>query len=80
VGLGLALAAAMVIDRQRIAAIRLLEALGYAWRSGEWQSPTGTAKFSWVEPDGMHGALMHRADALAGCLVGSEEEKETRAD
>jgi hypothetical protein len=67
----------MDIDRQRIAAVRLLEALGYAWRGGEWRSLTDAAKFSWAEPDGMHAgaALVHCFDALAGCLDSPEEEE-----
>jgi hypothetical protein len=67
----------MDIDRQRIAAVRLLEALGYVWRGGEWQSPTDTAKFSWVEPARKYAGvpLARRFDALAGCLDSPEEEE-----
>jgi hypothetical protein len=73
---------AMEIDRKRIAAVRALEALGYAYRGGEWLAPAGAAAtpLSLIDKaDAMHGALMRRADALAGCPEGSDEEDELRA-
>jgi hypothetical protein len=70
----------MDIDRQRVAAVRVLEALGYSYQSGEWL-PTVAAPPLPVtaEADAMHGALMRRADALAGCTEGSNEETELKA-
>jgi hypothetical protein len=69
----------MDLDRQRIAAVRLLESLGYRYQSGKWE-PSGSSPlpFTW-EADGMHGALMQRADALAGCTENSAEEIELKA-
>jgi hypothetical protein len=72
----------MDIDRKRIAAVRVLEALGYAYSGGEWLVPAGTAATPlslMAKADAMHGALMRRADALAGCLEGSDEEAELKA-
>jgi hypothetical protein len=72
---------AMDIDRKRIAAVHALEALGYAYIGGEWLAPAGAAAapLSLMDKaDAMHGALMRRADALAGCLEGSDEEGELK--
>lgn len=72
----------MDVDRQRIAAVRELEALGYAYRGGEWLAPASVAAAPLpltAEADPMHGALMRRADALAGCTEGSDEEAELKA-
>jgi hypothetical protein len=78
----------MNIDKQRIDAVRMLQALGYTYqggewlltyRGGEWLAPTGAAAAPLpltAEADAMHGALMRRADALAGCTKGSDEEGE----
>jgi hypothetical protein len=63
----------MDIDRQRITAVRALEALGYVYRGGEWQAPAGAAATPLpflAKADAMLGALMRRADALAGCTEG----------
>jgi hypothetical protein len=59
----------MDVDRQRIAAVRALEGLGYVYRGGEWLAPAGAAVTPlslMAKADAMHGALMRRADALAG--------------
>jgi hypothetical protein len=68
----------MDIDRQRIAAVRALEALGYGYshRTGEWLPPAAPPLPLIPEADAMHGALMRRADALAGCTKASDEEGE----
>jgi hypothetical protein len=72
----------MDIDRKRIAAVRALEALGYAYRGGEWLAPAGAAVTPLsvlAKADAMHGVLMRRADELAGCAKGSDEETELKA-
>ena len=71
----------MDIDRQRIAAVRTLEALGYGYshRSGEWRPPAAPPLPLTAEADAMHGPLMRRADALAGCTEESDEEAELKA-
>jgi hypothetical protein len=72
---------AMNIDKQRIAAVRAIEAIGYRYHGGEWLPPAApplplplTA-----EADAMHAALVRRADALAGCVEASKEEAELAA-
>jgi hypothetical protein len=71
----------MDIDRQRVAAVRTLEALGFRFQAGEWLPPaTAPTPLSWlVNADDLHGALMQRADAFAGCTEGSVEEAELKA-
>jgi hypothetical protein len=70
----------MDVDRQRIAAVRVLEALGYTYRGGQWLASAGAATpLPLFEADAMHGALMRRADVLAGCVEGSDEEAELEA-
>jgi hypothetical protein len=67
------------IDNQRVTAVCVLEGLGYTFGAGNWKAP-GTAAPSMVpSADAMHGLLMHRADALAGCTEGSDEERELEA-
>ena len=68
----------MDIDRQRVVAVQTLEALGFIYQAGEWLPPaTAATPLSWLaNADDLHGALMRRADALAGCLEGSGEEAE----
>jgi hypothetical protein len=73
----------MDLDKKRIAAVRMLEALGYNYIDGEWLlwlQPVGASHSRQLtEADAMHGMLMRRADALAGCLEGSDEEVELKA-
>ena len=61
------------IDRQRVAAVRLLEAMGYVFRGHEWVGPAIPATF---EADAMHTLLVLRADALEGCAENSDEARE----
>jgi hypothetical protein len=75
-------ASIMDIDKQRIKAVRTLQALGYCYRGGKWVSPAalGAAPLPMTaEADALHGALMRCPDALTGCLEGSDEEAELRA-
>ena len=71
----------MNIDKQRIAAVRQLEALGYRFEGDKWVrgSPSvavGPRSLMTAESDAMHGVLVQRADALEGCTEGSDEEAE----
>jgi hypothetical protein len=70
----------MTVDRQRVAAVRTLQALGYVYWDGEWIPPaTPAAPVSLLaEADAQHAALMRRADAIAGC-TGSAEKAEIEA-
>jgi hypothetical protein len=72
----------MDIDKQRMAAVRALEALGYSYQSGHWRPPAGAAPLAQPMTEGadaMHGVLMHRADTVGGCSEGSDEEVELKA-
>jgi len=67
----------MSIDRQRVAAVRKPEELGYTFTAGDWMSPSNdVGGFAPAITDDLHAALVQRADALAGCQKGSSEEAE----
>ena len=70
----------MDLDKKRRAAVRALEALGYTYRNDEWSpaAVTITPVPLTAEADTLHGALVRRADALAGCTEGSAEETELK--
>jgi hypothetical protein len=74
----------MDIDRQPITVVRVLHELGYTYRGGEWLAAAGAASAATApqsflaKADAMHGALMRRADALAGRTEGSDEEAELK--
>jgi hypothetical protein len=57
------------IDRQRSAAVKVLEAMVYRFRDDKWLAPDTTGGSP--EADAMHALLVHRADRLAGCTEGS---------
>lgn len=67
----------MTVDRQRIDAVELLDSRRFIWSNGAWSRPEAAT----IVPaaDMMHGVLMDRAEALAGCTEGSDEEDELRA-
>jgi hypothetical protein len=75
------------IDKQRIAAVRKLEQLGYTFADGDWHAPGGMIAATppsvpavpAAAADAMHALLVQRADALDGCPEGSEEERELAA-
>jgi hypothetical protein len=62
-----------IIDKQRIAAVRKLEAMGYVFHEHDWTGPTIPATF---EADAMHAMLVLRADAIESFTPGSEAERE----
>jgi hypothetical protein len=61
------------IDRQRIAAVKALEAMGYRFRDDKWLAPDANGGSR--EADAMHALLVHRADQLEGCIEGWAEER-----
>jgi hypothetical protein len=68
------------VDKQRIAAVQVLTAIGYNFVvGGEWRTPAGTTPSLVPEADAMLALLIRRADALMGCTEGSDEEREMAA-
>jgi hypothetical protein len=65
------------IDRQRVAAVRKLEAMGYTFAAGDWMQPANDAAPPLT--DDLHALLVKRADELASCTEGSDEEGELKA-
>ena len=68
------------IDKQRIAAIRKLEQLGYTFAGDDWMHPANDAAA--IVPtitDELHAMLVRRADDLEGCPAGPDEERELAA-
>ena len=64
------------IDRQRIAAVKAMESMGYRFVAGEWKSPHVVAGSLLDEADAMHALLVLHADKLEGCTEGSSEAQE----
>ena len=62
------------IDRQRIEAVRLLQARGYTFEDGGWQPPRGGAQPA-LEGDAIHAMMVRRVETIAGC-AGHEVELE----
>jgi hypothetical protein len=69
-----------MIDRQRIAAVKALEALGYTFDGVAWNAPpaAGASPDLVAESDALHSLLVLRADRLEGCTEGSDEATEFR--
>jgi hypothetical protein len=71
-----------IIDKQRIAGVKALEALGYTFSLAEgWTLPAGAAQIAGpakVEADAMHALLLVRADKIAGCSECSDEATELK--
>ena len=68
----------MSIDRQRIEAVRFLEANGYCFNPADgWIG--GELPASVTILDAMHSALMRRADALESCTSGLDGEAELKS-
>jgi hypothetical protein len=67
------------IDKQRVAAVRKLEELGYTYAAGDWMHPTDNAAPTPAITDALHALLVKRADDLEGCTEGSDEEREFAA-
>ena len=66
------------IDKQRIAAVCAMEALGYRFNGVEWTLPVGGASSCSTEADAMHPLLVLRADKIVGCYEGTHEEAELK--
>jgi hypothetical protein len=64
-----------LIDRQRVEAVRLLEAQGYAFEAGRWKPPVGGTQAT-LEGDAIHAAMVRRIEAITGC-AGHEVELES---
>jgi len=68
------------IDKQRIAAVRKLEQLGYMFAAYDWMhSANDAAAMAPTITDELHAMLVKRADDLEGCHAGSDEERELAA-
>jgi hypothetical protein len=69
-----------MFDKQRIAAIRKLEQLGYTFAGDDWtHSASDAAAVAPTITDELHAMLVKRADDLEGCDPGSDEERELAA-
>jgi hypothetical protein len=56
------------IDRQRVEAVRFLEAQGYAFEDGSWKPPNGGAQPT-LEGDAIHDMMVRRMEAITGCAA-----------
>ena len=67
------------IDKQRIAAVKKLEQLGYTFAADDWMHPSNDAAPAPAITDALHALLIKRADDLERCTEGSDEERELAA-
>jgi hypothetical protein len=54
-----------LIDRQRVEAVRFLEAEGYAFEDGRWRPALGGTQPT-PEGDAIHAMMVRRAEAITG--------------
>jgi hypothetical protein len=68
------------IDRQRIAAVKIIEALGYSFDGLEWSAPVYGVPLPNLhdEADAMHALLVLRADKLEEGIKGDDDEAELK--
>jgi hypothetical protein len=57
------------IDRQRIAGVKTLLALGFTWHEGRWVKPTALDAPLFPEADALHALLVDRAGQLMSCKI-----------
>jgi hypothetical protein len=67
------------IDRQRIAAVRKLEEMGFTFVSGKWVEPAKDTSAPPHNGEALYELLVKRADELAGCADGSDDARELGA-
>jgi hypothetical protein len=66
-----------MIDKERIAAVRKLQAMRYTFDGADWQATEdiqGPELVAWTEADALHTKLVQLADTLIGCSEGSLQE------
>jgi len=66
-----------MVDKQRIAAVRKLQAIGYAFDGADWQPPATVQApklVAWADADALYAQLVQLADKLDGCAEGSVQE------
>jgi hypothetical protein len=63
------------IDRQRVEAVRFLEAQGHTFEDGVWKPPGGGVSQATLEGDAIHTMMVRRVEAIAG-RAGHEVEHE----
>ena len=63
------------IDRQRVEAVRFLQARGYTFEDGRWNPPPEGAQPA-LEGDAIHAMMVRRLEAITGC-AGKETELES---
>jgi hypothetical protein len=69
-----------MIDKQRIAAVGVLEAIGYSFDGVKWSAPVYGAPLPnpQDEADAMHALLVVRSDKLEACIKGDDDEQELK--
>jgi hypothetical protein len=64
------------IDRQRVEAVRFLEAQNYTFEDGAWKPPHNGGGQPALDGDAIHAMMVRRVEAITGC-AGHEVELES---